>query len=542
VVLKSAGRNFGLFCGVIFLSAQARASDVRYIVRVKGGAESLRQYNVRNLSLELRSQGLRAPGSAPAQDETLARLGFVIAKGDPRDIENMLARDPSVSYFERDVEWQPTAVGWDATPSSYPMSPWASDVLHLPESKGLEGQASSGATPVIVAIVDTGATIDHPYLKPALAENAAEKNGKAGVDDDGNGIVDDIYGANVTDKTGNVDEVSTDHGSHVAGLVKLVRDKALENYPAAANVEILPVRFINEKGYGSTSDAILALAYAASRGARVVNASWGAGGDEAFSQALYDTMVDLYEKHDVFISVAAGNAEYDGPNNNDVIPYFPSSFNIPSLMSVGSVTPTYEYDSDGEMKLSSVLYSDFSNYGPHTVHIAAPGGYRDADHDASGLYSVNAHYSSDYDLYVRKKGTSMAAPLVAGVAAVVRAINPQLTSYEVKNLILSTATKDDRYKYVQSSALLNAGAAFEQAKVAKSHGEHPKVSGDAYNVYNSADLEHKSPGGCGAVSPVGNGTPPEGPFGGNSLILFATLYLVRVFTRQLRRKEDSHSV
>jgi subtilisin family serine protease len=524
--------SWGALVGAFFASSQALAKPVRYVIKVKNGGyadAALRREIGASNRKALMSELTALSASRERKPVSFSRAGIVVFEGEEADVEQALQGHPLVEYFERDVEWRPAATSASTpTPSSQERAPWLADILGLDEESPASDVEPDSGDKVLVAVVDTGVNVSHPFLQPALAQNATELNGVAGVDDDGNGIVDDSFGANVMSSSGDVSESTTDHGTHVAGLVKVVRDQAIPRWPAAKRVQILPVRFIDANGVGSTASAVAALEYAASRGARVINASWGARGTDAFSRALYDTMVELY-KRDVVLAVAAGNAERGGPNNNDVTPYFPANFAIPSLLSVASITPSYVL-SGGRRVLEDSPLSDFSNYGSGTVDLAAPGSFSDVWGDASGVYSANARFVSSRNEYIRKRGTSMATPVVAGAAAVVRAINPKLTAYEVKKLLSDTVTSKGGL-LVKSGGVLDAAAAFSAAERAVSTGNRGQLSSAPFTNASEADL--RDAGGCGSIA-----GPGEGPGGGNSLGWLSVAYLLLALARQILRKNS----
>lgn len=481
-------------------------------------------------------------------------LDVHVVESDVEQLERLKSQG-ILEGFEPDIEYRPANLNGISTPSGLTLSPWLDDIMGFSEFEP-DAELTSSATPTLVAVIDTGATVAHPYLAPALAVNSVELSGTSGVDDDNNGYIDDIYGGNSIYKNGDVAEIGTDHGSHVAGLVKAVRDQAIQNYSQARNVKILPIRFIDASGAGSTSGALDAIDYAIRRGSKVINASWGAGGLASFSQALYDSMVQAYQTYDILFTVAAGNAEGFVANNNDANPYFPASFRIPGQITVSSITPVYSFTGVGTaIALTRVGFSDFSNYGANSVQIAAPGSYRNAYFEEYGVYSANAAYTSNSNLFIRKKGTSMAAPVVAGVAGVIRAINPSLTAYETRRVILETAIASDAASgKVSTGSVVNAQAAFVRAGSEYTTGEAPAASGAPYEVYSDSSASNagskassggssSSGGGCGLASTVqdvssnsGDPSGPEGPLGGNSLFLFSALYAVFLALRRLRVK------
>jgi len=540
-------KKWGLFAGAIFYlfvsdfaqvwliaAESATTPPGRYLVKI---AETPGAVVPMDVLLSLVAEEIHAEGDGAKVVRKFKQSSLLLVEGTPEQVEELLTRQPFVEYFEKEIYWKVDYAGSTSElPSSQNEAPWLKDVLGL-DAAVVDPEIDAGsASPVLVAVVDTGLNVNHPFFGKALSRNAREATAGPGVDSDGNGYKNDVVGANVYTKDGNVAETSTDHGTHVAGLVKIIRDQAIVQNPEARAVQLLPVKFINSSGMGSTSAAIAALEYAVSRGAKVINASWGAKGTAAFSQALYDTLLRAYSNN-IFIAVAAGNADGGVQNNNDVIPTFPANYDIPGLMSIASVTPAYR--SSGIF--FGLTLSDFSNYGPQSVDIAAPGSFLDASGDASGVLSVNANATGWGDAYFKKRGTSMATPVLAGVAAVVRAINPGLTAYEVKELLLRTAKRDGALASIKSSAVVDAQAAFNEARIAQSQGLLPGANGVTRG--SSGDegsrITRKAFGGCGLVSAIGNHDDAEGPFGGNSLGLFAELALGMAAVRKWRTSRKS---
>lgn len=245
--------------------------------------------------------------------------------------------------------------------------------------------ATRGSADVVVAVVDTGIDYNHPALKDNMWFNLAEKNGQPGVDDDGNGYVDDIHGADfISGKATPLDDEG--HGSHVAGTIA-GRLPADDFYGVAPQARLMAIKTHNTKGEGSKSSVVKGILYAADNGARVLNCSWG-GAPEAgeYDQMLFDAIEYANKKGAVLIA-SAGNAAA----NNDTGMHFPSNYDLPGIISVASST-------------STDTRSYFSNYGSRTVDLAAPG---------SNIWSVTAGGKS----YESLSGTSMASPHVSGAAA-----------------------------------------------------------------------------------------------------------------------------
>ncbi len=209
---------------------------------------------------------------------------------------------------------------------------------------------TTGSSDVIVAVVDSGVDINHPDLQANIWTNPGETPDN-GVDDDGNGYIDDVSGWDFLDN----DKVPNDamgHGTHVAGTVAAVGDNALGVTGVSWTAQIMPLRFLDALGFGNTADAIDAIEYATAMGADVINNSWGGSG---YNQALKDAI----DASDAVVVCAAGNT-ISGGRNNDAIPHYPSSFNSAHIISVAA--------SDQDDNLAS-----FSNYGAVSVDVAAPG-------------------------------------------------------------------------------------------------------------------------------------------------------------------------
>lgn len=259
--------------------------------------------------------------------------------------------------------------------------------------------AAGGAAPVTVAVIDTGVDVGHPDLAGRLWQNPAETAGN-GLDDDGNGYVDDVAGWNFYDWNNQVYSAADgdSHGTHVAGTIAARRGNGIGVAGIADNARIMPLKFLKPGG-GYTSDAIVAIQYAVDHGATVINASWGGAG---YSQALCDAIDQAGDAGVLFVA-AAGNAATD----NDAVPMWPANCPAVSLVSVASTT-----QSDG--------LSSFSNRGAVQVDVGAPG--------SDILSTVPGGYGY-------KSGTSMAAPHVAGIAAVVAGLHPGLAPWQVKAAI-----------------------------------------------------------------------------------------------------------
>jgi subtilisin family serine protease len=457
----------------------------------------------------------RAPDGSPAHTKLkksgkkfrrLQQSGLLLIQSNSED-EKALKEDPDFQYLEEDKIWKTTAYDSVENPAD---DYWTDDFF--------EGTATTVSTgevlqSVVLGVVDSGLKYQHTFFSGSLLQNSKEAGGSSGVDDDHNGYTDDIYGASVLSKNGSVDTNGAEHGTHVASLAKVVIDQS----PARSKIKILPVNFMGNGGYGSTASALVAIDYAVSRGAKVLNFSWGSAGEESFSSALYESFIDLYYK-DIVVVAAAGNEQ----NDNDRHPFFPSSFNLPNLVSVASVTPTYY----SPTFLSGIFMSYFSNFGAESVDIAAPG---DLEIYGNGIGLLGANGDGDYSElpYVRKQGTSMAAPVVSGVAAVIRALNSHLKAHEVKNILLqSSARNPDLEGRVRANGHLDAAQAYAMARSSAGGSARPSLPQNAVKgSVGESMLGRAEIGGCAQIGSTVS-EPPEGPFGGNSLILILALYFM----------------
>src|SRR3989442_4696707 len=209
---------------------------------------------------------------------------------------------------------------------------------------------TTGDRAVVVGVVDSGIDYTHPDLAANIWTNPGEIPGN-GIDDDQNGFVDDVHG---WDFYNNDNDPMDDfgHGTHVAGIIGAVGDNNLGVTGVAWSVSLVPLKFLGSSGSGPTSAAVRAIDYATRMGVRILNNSWG---NEDFSQTLAEAIAAAGASDVVFVA-AAGNLS----SNNDQTPFYPAGYNFPNVISVAAVDPF-------DQKAS------FSNYGPMSVPIAAPG-------------------------------------------------------------------------------------------------------------------------------------------------------------------------
>lgn len=267
---------------------------------------------------------------------------------------------------------------------------------------------SKGRDEIIVAVIDSGLDVSHPEIVNALAINPDEVFN--GVDDDGNGLVDDVNGYDFVSFSGDVIDY-TGHGTHVAGVIAAQHEVG-SVLGVAPSVKILPLSFISAGGGGSINGAISAIRYATDRGSRVINASWG--GDTC-SLVLKAEIENLADENVLFVA-AAGNSF----SNISIYPEYPAAFTIENMITVGAST-------------ADQLTADFSNHG-ELVDLVAPGA------NIISLYppglDVDDKFGVDGDGLRALKGTSMATPFVAGAAALLWSHRPDASYAQVKQALL----------------------------------------------------------------------------------------------------------
>jgi len=301
--------------------------------------------------------------------------------------------------------------------------------IHAPEA----WDVSKGSNSVIVAVIDTGISYNHPDLAANMWTNPGEIPGN-GQDDDGNGYPDDFYGWNfITGKNNSMDD--NGHGTHCAGIIGAVGNNSIGVTGVNWNVKLMALKFLDSTGKGSTTNAINAINYAILMSAHVLSASWGSTG---YSQFLKDAIQASNNANQIFVA-AAGNGGSDGiGDNNDVTPFYPASYDLPNIIAVAAT--------DNKDNLAS-----FSNYGKTSVDLGAP-----------GVYILSTYLNGQY---AYADGTSMAAPFVSGVAALIKSFKPEMSNLEIKNGTLASV---DQISSLQSKTVtngrLNASKALESMR------------------------------------------------------------------------------
>lgn len=255
---------------------------------------------------------------------------------------------------------------------------------------------------VIIAVVDGMVDITHPQLRPNILinENEIADNG---IDDDNNGFIDDVYGVQINKEIN--DPLKNRHGSHVSGIIAADPDQG-PVHGIAHRAKILPAQFIANDSGGSLGDAIIAMNYAASRGAKIMNLSWGGA---PCVPNLKAAMKALSDKGILLITAAGNGDKYGRGIDIDSNPDYPSGFNLLNQINIAAST------------IDDFMIS-FSNFGLRTVHIAAPG--------------VDIYSTTPGNKIELMSGTSMSAPMTSGAAALLWGAYPKATSQQIKLALL----------------------------------------------------------------------------------------------------------
>lgn len=260
----------------------------------------------------------------------------------------------------------------------------------------------TSAAGIIVAVIDSGVRYTHHDLAENMWRNPNEILN--GLDDDGNGYVDDIFGINAFADNSNPND-DYGHGTHVAGIIGARGNNGVGVAGICWQVQIMACRYQNSAGDGALSDAIECINYARSKGAKIINLSWGE--PEYNSQALFDA-INSARAAGIIVVCAAGNEN----RNLDVFPLYPASFTLDNIISVAATTRRDER-------------AAFSSYGANSVDLGAPG---------DAIFSCWNGSDTDYNVL---SGTSMSVPMVAGACALVWARYPNESYQQIIARVLN---------------------------------------------------------------------------------------------------------
>jgi subtilisin family serine protease len=270
----------------------------------------------------------------------------------------------------------------------------------------------TGSGNIIVAVLDSGVDSLHPDLAANIWNNPGEIAN--GLDSDGNGKIDDLRGWNFVNNNNNIeDNDQASHGTHASGIIGAIGNNARGVSGINWRVQLMPLKFLDADGSGFVAHAIAAIDYAVAHGARVINASYGYPADCTVvpsPSVLERQAIERALQAGVLFVAAAGNSGC----NNDLTPFYPASHPVANIIAVAASDPR---DS----------LATFSSYGPTSVHLAAPG--------------VLILSTLRQEAYGYLSGTSMAAPMVSGAAALLFSYRPELPVYAARQYLLESSLR-----------------------------------------------------------------------------------------------------
>jgi subtilisin family serine protease len=370
--------------------------------------------------------------------------------------------DPSVLSAELDRFAEPTEIPND----EFFATQWGLHNVHQPHpmtetrfnvQNSIQGDADADvdaaeawdvSTPgadVVVAVLDTGVDVDHPDLANSMWVNQAEQNGTLGVDDDGNGYVDDINGWDFQGNDPNPSPGTNlvgSHGTHVAGIIAAERGNGIGIAGVCGSCRIMGLRFDFSLG-----QEVQAIQYAVANGADIINMSFVS---RVWSPAERAAILAAGNA-DILTVVAAGNSSLD----NDIptyiqssfAPAFPASYNLPTILSVAASThrDRYGLQSECDLVVGPPWPCAFTSWGRDSVDVAAPG----VDIVSTVAPGAVGDIQTGYQIW---DGTSMAAPLVAGIAGSVKHEHSNYGPLDLKNAVMNSVDHPATLKLLTSWA------------------------------------------------------------------------------------------
>ena len=303
-----------------------------------------------------------------------------------------------------------------------PNDQWLSNQWHLNGQQfGMQAPETwdyeTGSESVIAAVIDTGLDVAHSDINANVWVNPGEIAGN-GIDDDSNGVIDDVHGYDAVFDDGDPED-GYYHGTHCASSIASVTNNSIGVAAVNWRAKLLPVRIFDSGGGGATTYVIVnAIDYVTAlkqRGENIVvsNNSWGGGG---YDQAIYDA-IERHQNAGILFVAAAGNES----RNTDTNPFYPAGYTLDSIVSVAAL------DESGER-------AGFSNYGVNSVDLFAQGNNILAAYPSFQSQGCNCPSNC---CYFSASGTSMAAPQVSGIATLLASYQPSMTYAQIKDAILT---------------------------------------------------------------------------------------------------------
>ena len=348
-------------------------------------------------SLEVESVEVMFPNHAPLLNRSVGlvdlSLIYILHVSSTKNIEEIifnLKEIPVFEYVEKKVIHKVSLVAND---------PEINKQSYLNQINALSAwDVSTGSVNIKVGIVDTGTDMDHPDLESEMHENTNDPIN--GIDDDNDGYIDNFNGWDFEENDNNPQVVDNDHGIHVAGIAAAASNNNEGVASVGFNTQYMPIRAGNGVAISYGYEGVV---YAADMGCDIINCSWG---DASYSELGQDAVNYATNNKGALVVAAAGN-------NGEDRSFYPAGFEV--VLGVASVNSVDEK-------------SSFSNYG-HWVEISAPG---------QRVYSCVNDGKYNYNT-----GTSMASPVVAGAAALLKSVFPQLTAKQLKERLKTTSQNID---------------------------------------------------------------------------------------------------
>lgn len=408
---------------ILTWSHAAYADDERYVVRFR---------TMRAMSLDTKPDAFVADLEGGRPVAVLPKDNAVAAHLSPEQIAKLSQREDVAS-----IQIDPKIYALFT-----PDDPKFSRLFGMKGTYGIQATKAwdneTGTSTKLVAVIDSGIDYEHEDLADNVWTNPNEIAGNL-VDDDGNGFTDDVRGYDFySEDSDPLDE--NGHGTHVAGTIAASGNNGIGVIGVAWTSKVIAVKCLSANGSGYDSDLVRAIDYVVDlkdSGAPIAVINMSLGG--SYSEYLYSA-VKRAATRNITVVAAAGNEE----NDNDINPSYPANLYLSNVISVAAST-------------SSGGIASFSNYGETTVHVAAPG---------LNIYSTlpSDEYGSRYGL---QSGTSMAAPHVSGIVALMAAAYPQGKPALFRNILMATTMQRPAFATTTiSGGIVDANAAVVKAAAA----------------------------------------------------------------------------